>query len=217
MKFPGEAAERVARSLGSVGPGTAADLAGRMGTSDVAVRKALGALVEAGLVEASERPPFGPAPTGRRGRPALTYHLTQAGHRLCAGGQEDLALQALDFVARTQGEQGVRAFAQERARAIVHPALAGAAVADVAALVSTLTEAGYSAEIAGKTEATVQLCQHSCPVSEAAAAYPQICQAETDVIAEVLGVNVTRLATIAHGDGVCTAVVSMPSSDRSSA
>ena len=49
-----------------------------------------------------------------------------------------------------------------------------------------------------------QLCQHHCPVAHVAAQFPQLCEAETEAIGRVLGRHVQRLATIAHGDGVCT-------------
>jgi predicted ArsR family transcriptional regulator len=37
-----------------------------------------------------------------------------------------------------------------------------------------------------------------------AAEFPQLCEAETAVISRLIGTHVQRLATIAHGDGVCT-------------
>jgi hypothetical protein len=43
-----------------------------------------------------------------------------------------------------------------------------------------------------------------------AAEFPQLCEAETRALAAVLGTNVQRLATIAHGDGVCTTHVPHP-------
>ena len=41
-----------------------------------------------------------------------------------------------------------------------------------------------------------------------AAEFPQLCEAETEAFAQLLGTPVQRLATIAHGDGVCTTHVS---------
>jgi predicted ArsR family transcriptional regulator len=49
-----------------------------------------------------------------------------------------------------------------------------------------------------------QLCHHHCPVAHVAAEFPQLCEAETAVIGRLVGTHVQRLATIAHGDGVCT-------------
>ena len=34
--------------------------------------------------------------------------------------------------------------------------------------------------------------------------FPQLCEVETEMFSRVLGVHVQRLATIAHGDGICT-------------
>jgi predicted ArsR family transcriptional regulator len=52
-----------------------------------------------------------------------------------------------------------------------------------------------------------QLCQQHCPVAHVAHEFPQLCEAETEVISKVLGRHVQRLATIAHGDGVCTTCI----------
>ena len=40
--------------------------------------------------------------------------------------------------------------------------------------------------------------------------FPELCEAETEVFARLLGTHVQRLATIAHGDGVCTTYVPSP-------
>src|SRR2546421_12756707 len=49
-----------------------------------------------------------------------------------------------------------------------------------------------------------QICQHHCPVAHVAAEFPQLCEAETEAFGRLLGTPVQRLATIAHGDGICT-------------
>jgi len=56
-----------------------------------------------------------------------------------------------------------------------------------------------------------QLCQHHCPVAHVAAEFPQLCEAETEAFGRLLGTPVQRLATIAHGDGICTTHVTAPS------
>jgi hypothetical protein len=48
-------------------------------------------------------------------------------------------------------------------------------------------------------------------VAHVAEQYPQLCEAETEVFSQLLGTHVQRLATIAHGDGVCTTFI--PRSD----
>jgi predicted ArsR family transcriptional regulator len=56
-----------------------------------------------------------------------------------------------------------------------------------------------------------QLCQHHCPVAHVASEFPQLCEAETEAFARLLGTPVQRLATISRGDGVCTTHVTAPS------
>ena len=40
--------------------------------------------------------------------------------------------------------------------------------------------------------------------------YPQLSEAETEAFGRLLGTPVQRLATIAHGDGICTTHVTAP-------
>ena len=74
------------------------------------------------------------------------------------------------------------------------------------ALARALTRGGYAASVR-QIPAGEQLCQQHCPVSHVAHEFPQLCEAETEVISKVLGRHVQRLATIAHGDGVCTTCI----------
>jgi len=76
-------------------------------------------------------------------------------------------------------------------------------------LVSALSQSGYSAE-ATSLGVGEQLCQHHCPVADVARIYPELCEVETGIIASLLGSHVQRLATIAHGDGVCTTHIPGP-------
>ena len=48
-------------------------------------------------------------------------------------------------------------------------------------------------------------------MAHVAAEYPQLCEAETEAFGRLLGTPVQRLATIAHGDGICTTHVTAPS------
>ena len=66
-----------------------------------------------------------------------------------------------------------------------------------------LSAEGYAAT-ASAISGGGQLCQLHCPVAHVAAEFPQLCEAETAVIGRLVGTHVQRLATIAHGDGICT-------------
>ena len=74
------------------------------------------------------------------------------------------------------------------------------------ALAGALTTDGYAAT-ARSAPVGEQLCQHHCPVAHVAEQFPALCEAETEVFARLLGTHVQRLATIAHGDGVCTTYI----------
>jgi predicted ArsR family transcriptional regulator len=70
-------------------------------------------------------------------------------------------------------------------------------------LAAALSEDGYVASTLPSATGE-QLCQHHCPVAHVAERFPQICEVETAAFSRLLGVHVQRLATIAHGDGICT-------------
>ena len=216
VKFPGEAAERLAHSLLDMGPSTAADLATRLQMTSAGIRRQLGALQEFGLVAAAERAPYGPAPSPRRGRPSLVFSLTAAGRSALSDTYDDLGIAALRFVQQNLGDEGIAAFAQQRATVLVETLGIGSSMdcgdvdieATVLEMALSLTGAGYAASVdTGDSAVTVQLCQHNCPIVDAAAEFPELCDAETAALGVALGRHVTRLATLAHGDGVCTTVI----------
>jgi predicted ArsR family transcriptional regulator len=44
-------------------------------------------------------------------------------------------------------------------------------------------------------------------VVDAAGEFPELCDAETEMLGQLLGRHVTRLATLAQGDGICTTLI----------
>ncbi len=200
---------RVARALLRRGSATVADLADQLGLTGAAVRKHLEDLVADGLAEASERPPFGPdLRPRRRGRPARYYHLTQQGRDHFEQDYDHLAVSALRFMAETGGSDAVMAFArrrvgelEERFADLMDPDQAPSERVEV--LADALAAEGYAAVVV-PNDSGVQVCQHNCPVAHVAAEFPQFCEAETEAFGRLLGTHVMRLATLAHGDGVCT-------------
>jgi predicted ArsR family transcriptional regulator len=201
----------VARTVLERGPQSAADLAELLGVSPAGIRRHLDALVADGVFV--EREPRPSAQRGR-GRPARTYALTDAGRASFPHAYDDLANTALRYLRETGGDDAVTAFAEHRAasmaqrlKAGLDPAAPLAARTD--ALAGALTRDGY-ASTTQRAGVGVQLCQHHCPVAHVAAEFPQLCEAETRAFERVLGTYVQRLATIAHGDGVCTTHVPLP-------
>ena len=209
MEFGSDAStrHRVARSILVDGPSTTAALAERMDLTPAAVRRHLDVLLEEGAVEARDPRPVG---ARGRGRPAKVFALTETGRDGFDQAYDDLALEALRFLRETGGEDAVRSFAERRVAFVEErfevlrdeqPDLK-----PVAALAQLFSEEGYAAAVRASPVGE-QLCQQHCPVSHVAHEFPQLCEAETAAIARVLDRHVQRLATIAHGDGVCTTCI----------
>lgn len=212
MKFEVAGRERVARCLLEDGPATAAELSERLGITAAGVRKHLDALAEGGDVLPGDRPAFGPMPEPRRGRPARIYSLTDVGRRRFEQAYDDLAVSAMRFLHQVRPD-ALDEFAQRRATELeqrYRPHLAGLPdpVSRARRLAELLSADGYAASVEEGPSAVLQVCQHNCPVSQAAHEFPQLCDAEAAAFGRLLGTNVVRLATIAHGDGVCTCLVS---------
>lgn len=227
---------RVLRAVLQRGPVTAAALAEEFGLTATAVRRHLDALEEDGTIRQA------PAAETRRGpgRPARAYVAGALGRPADPAGlateYDDVATDALRFLAEQAGPQAVAAFAKRRvagleARYGEIVRAAGPDVIDRArALAKALADDGFAATtrpvgpklplapVAGRTgerhdrhahvsAAGVQLCQGHCPVQQVAAEFPQFCEAETEAFARLLGVHVQRLATLAGGGHACTTYV----------
>ncbi|WP_235927888.1 helix-turn-helix transcriptional regulator [Goekera deserti] len=205
----GRTRDRVSALLLEHGPQTATELAALLGVSPAAVRRHLDALTAAGRVQERATP----GEHRGRGRPARRFHLTDAGRSAFPHAYDDLALTALRFVAAQGGPDAVRAVAEQQLAGLEQrcsTAVAAATQADggqpvdrAQALAVALSAEGYAATSTAIASGG-QLCQHHCPVAHVAAEFPQLCEAETAVIGRLVGTHVQRLATIAHGDGVCT-------------
>ncbi|MFV0130477.1 helix-turn-helix transcriptional regulator [Streptomyces sp. HMX112] len=203
---------RVARSILDHGPSTVAELAGRLGLTQAAVRRHLDALVADDVVAPREQRVYG---ARTRGRPAKVFALTDCGRDAFDQSYDKLAVDALRWIERAagggpQGEAAVAAFARDRIRtqAEAYREAVEAAPPEkrAEALARALSADGYAAT-ARNAPVGQQLCQHHCPVAHVAERYPQLCEAETEIFSRLLGTHVQRLATIAHGDGVCTTYI----------
>jgi len=207
--------EVIARSILENGPSSALALSERLGLTPAGIRRHLDALVDEGLIEPRE-------PRIRevgRGRPSKVFVMTDFGRASFEHSYDDLAISALRFIAQ---RDGVRAFAQTRADEMERkfakqreallaksPRSKSAENSEkvmIAALADFLSGEGYAASV-HQLPIGVEMCQHHCPIAHVAAEFPQMCETETEIFSKMLGTHVQRLATIAHGDGVCTTVI----------
>ncbi len=197
--------ERVARVILENGASTAAELADQLELTPAAVRRHLDALLADGVIQ-----PARPRAHTGRGRPARAFVITDTGRDTFHQAYDDLAAGALAFIAEVGGEDAITAFAERRVAEL--EARYRKAVENSAdrteALADALSADGYAASVRKAPGGTgEQVCQHHCPVAHVAEQFPQLCEAETAAFARLLGTHVQRLATIAHGDGVCTTYV----------
>jgi predicted ArsR family transcriptional regulator len=220
---------QVARLILELGPCTAATIGGRLGLTPAAIRRHLDNLIADGMIETRTARTYG---NRGRGRPARVFVITDAGRSAFEHAYDDLATSALRFLERTYGPQAVAEFARQQVaeterRYAPVVAQAGDLRTRVQALADALSGDGYAAAagpapvpgntVAGITKAAnvvgngEQICQHHCPVAHVAAEFPQLCEAETEAFGRLLGTPVRRLATIAHGDGICTTHVTCTS------
>ena len=197
--------DAVARSILENGPSTAAVLSEKLGFTPAGIRRHLDALVADGVLEARE--PHAALVRGR-GRPSKVFVMTDNGREKFEHSYDDLAVAALKFMSAQVGEQSIKAFADSRADDIIKKASISLAKRShkSEALATFLSDQGYAASVAVKTHGE-EICQHHCPIAHVAAEFPQLCEAETRAFSELLGTHVQRLATIAHGDGVCTTFI----------
>jgi len=202
---------QVARLILELGPSTAATLGRKLGLTPAAIRRHLDNLLAEGLIETRTARTYG---NRGRGRPARVFVITDAGRSAFEHAYDDLATGALRFLAETAGQQVVGEFARRQVADLERRYAPVVARGDldlrgrVQALAEALSADGYAAS-AGPAPAIggiagEQLCQHHCPVAHVAAEFPQLCEAETEAFGRLLGTAVQRLATIAHGDGICT-------------
>lgn len=215
------------RVISQRGPITVAGLVDDLALTETSVRRHLENLAAQGLVEDREVP--GPR---RRGRPARAWIVSDRGHAALAAHYDNLAEQAVRFLAETAGDDAVTAFAERRVAQLEQRwSAALAEVGDDAtdrahALASALSEQGYAATarpVGGDEQSRedtrdqpagapvgavgIQVCQGHCPVQHVAEQFPQFCEAETQAFSRLLGIHVQRLATLAHGDHACTTFV----------
>ena len=199
--------QRVVRVLLERRTATAAELGQVLGLTPAGIRRHLDHLLADGHVEPAAELSGQPAGARGRGRPARHFRVTDRGRDALEQGYDDLAVSALRFLADTGGNEAVLDFARRRWAEVeerIAPLVSQASEAERPAVLATaLTADGYAASVRSGPHGD-QVCQHHCPVSHVAAQFPQLCEAETEFISRMLGRHVQRLATIAHGGGVCT-------------
>lgn len=206
--------ERVAHTILQIGPSTAVELAARMELTPAAIRRHLDQLLADGIIESRDERIIG---RRGRGRPAKEFCITDAGRGHFEHSYDELAIAALQYLARIGGDDALTEFTHDRFKGMEERYRGFLDESEPEdrprKLVEALTADGYAASLSDGPDGGmngVQMCQHHCPVAHVAKEFPHLCEAETEMISRLLGTHVQRLATIAHGDGVCTTYLPDP-------
>lgn len=219
--------DRLVDVISTHGPITARQLAERFGLTSAAVRRHLAALEAEDVIAEHEMP----VANRGRGRPSKAFVLSKAAHENLPGGYDELAVMAVEELARRGGEAAVSQLAERRVadweaaldELVVAREAAGEQVTvarKVELLADLLTSRGYATTVrplhvplptpaarpgaSPRTLVTAQLCHGHCPVLDVAADHPELCEAESRVISRIIGAPVQRLATLAQGAHCCT-------------
>lgn len=211
----GSTRSRVMAVMLKHGPISAADVGEQLGISAAGVRRHLDKLIEDDFAETCA-PRVVAGEDASRGRPAKHYRLTPAGREQFGANYDELALDALKLVERLGGPEAVRLFARDRAEKMFasaepsentepseHTETSDRTEDTIQQVVAAFEAHGYQPSVR-RTSAGVQICQHHCPVASVAAEHPELCEAEHEAIAHLVGTHVQPLALISDGHGICT-------------
>jgi predicted ArsR family transcriptional regulator len=201
--------DQVARAILESGPASAVELAKRLKITPAGIRRHLDSLIDEGVL--TSREPYQGVALKGRGRPSKVFVMTDSGREKFEHSYDDLAVAALKFMSSKNGAHLVKEFAQVRAAEIERKGLeiknSNKNINEKSkALAKLLTKEGFAASTRKKGMGE-EVCQHHCPIAHVASEFPELCEAETAAFSAILGTHVQRLATIAHGDGVCTTFI----------
>jgi DeoR family suf operon transcriptional repressor len=187
-------------ALRRVQPLTAKQLAVEIGVTPNALRRHLKELEQEGVVSYRRE-------IRGVGGPVFAWSLTEAGEALFPRAYERTLSEVLELVRDQHGEDGVVQLFRRRWQQIAASArvqLSGLPLELRARrLAELLTSLGYMAEAQEGAGASQTITEHHCAIRLVAERFPDVCAAEEQFIADVLGAEVTRQAHIAKGASCC--------------
>jgi predicted ArsR family transcriptional regulator len=179
------------------------DLAVVMKISRMAVHKHLSSLQQRGLVEAIEN-------RGRVGRPKMIYQLTSQSKTVFPKLYSAIATQALDFIERNMGKEGVEKVLRERQSELFDQYYKRLKDIDFDRQVKELArirdEEGYMAESKKASNRHV-LLEYNCPIIQIAEKHWKACSIETELFEKLLNAEIETTHRAAKGDAVCKFII----------
>lgn len=167
-------------------------------------RQHLNALADQGLVEAAEQP----RQPGERGRPRLTYRVTDLADALFPKAYGALTNELLGYLDEEDASVVDRIFARRRderiRRGAVRIEAKGTLGAKVREVAEILDEDGYLATAERTGTGTYRVVEHNCAIATVARRYGQACSSEIEFLRAVLpGTAIVRTKHLVAGDQHC--------------
>lgn len=196
--------KQVIEALKRDGPCTAAELAGGLEVTAMAVRQHLYALEQQGIVRHEE------IAGGGKGRPSKRWRLTEAAAAFFPDGHGELVAGLMEDIRGTLGAEAMDRLVEQRtARQVADygQRLAGAETlaARLEGLAAIRSQEGYMAEVARQDDGSLLLIENHCAICAAARACSGLCASELECFQAVLGdgVRVERISHILSGAARC--------------
>lgn len=166
-----------------------------------AVRQHLATLERDGLVGRTKAAPHGV------GRPGYVYRLTTRAQDLFPASYRQFALDLLNGLIQIDGIEKVeRLFEERRSKmaAEYRPHLEGKRFAERIAMLALLrSQEGHMTEWEQLDDDTFVIREAHCPLIGVAETCPQLCHADLQMIADLLGADVVMQEHMASGDSRC--------------
>lgn len=182
------------------------ELAAVMKISRMAVHKHLSSLQQRGLVEAIEN-------RGGVGRPKMIYQLTSRSKTVFPRSYSAIATQALDFIERNMGKEGVEKVLRERQGELFDQYFKRLKDMDfdrqVKELAKIRDEEGYMAESKRDSRGRNKhvILEYNCPIIHIAEKHWEACSIETELFEKLLNAEIETTHRAAQGDAVCKFVI----------
>jgi len=185
------------------GPATIAQLAAQLQLTGEAIRQQLLQLQREGWIEAKITRTLD---RGRTGRPATSYHLTEAGDHLFPKHYDALNVAMMDAIAEELGPEALKRILARIAEEKVGVTEAAIGSLPLAARMQALKDWYLKDDPHMELEQVedgFRLIERNCPFINTAMNRPALCSVSVNALTKVLGVRVTREEKFQNGDGRC--------------
>lgn len=192
--------QEIVRLLKRQGAMTVQELSEQLGLTSMGIRRHLLVLQKEHTVQVS-------LIRNRRRKPVSAYRLTQEAERLFPTAYDSLALELMQGVSELFGEDYLCKLLRQQSEKQLSRYQpideAGELEQRIEALVRIRRQEGYLPRAERMENGDFVLEEAHCPVLRAAVAYDGLCRCEVQLLADVLGAQVDRLACMAEGDERC--------------